>query len=234
MKNVKRCFATFLSALGIFWFSSCASLTGYQDGKTIGKDNGEAMISLNISQSPEYSNIEDSFDIEDIPSFIFPNIEVGGRYGVAENLDVTLRVNTNLNLAIGAKYQILGDRSADFAVSLGAEVGTFGLVTGIWNAQIPVYFSYHPSEKVALYASPRYIFQFSTIGGTEGWQYAGGNIGVLFGSRHKLGIDAGLYSVGANGLDRINLITVGIGGKFFFGKEMEIASENRSGKKRRK
>jgi hypothetical protein len=216
----------------LVYFSSCATLTGYQDGRTVGEGNGEAMISLNISQSPEFSVIEDSFDNEFIPRFIFPNIEVGGRYGVGEKLDLTLKVNTNLNLGVGAKYQILGDRTSDFAMAVGGEVGTFGLVSGIWNAQIPVYLSYHPSEKVALYASPRYILQFSTIGDIGGWQYVGGNVGALFGSRHKFGIDLGLYSVGANGLNRVKLITAGIGGKFVFGNNM--ADSPKSGPKKKK
>lgn len=235
LKFTKNNIVAVLSVLiAIMVFNSCASLTGYQDGRTVGEGNGEVMVSLNISQSPDFSYIEDSFKNDSIARFIFPNIEVGGRYGLGEKIDLTFKMNTNLNLGVGAKYQILGDRTSDFAMAVGGEIGTFGLVSGIWNAQIPVYLSYHPSEKISLYASPRYIFQFSTIGGIGGWDYAGGNAGVLIGSRHKLGLDLGLYSVGANGTNRVKLITVGIGGKFFFGNNAPGAAESGFRKTRKK
>lgn len=231
MKSKLQLFSLFF--LIILAFSSCASLTGYQDGKSVGAGNGEAMISLNFSQSPTFTDIEDSFGIEEIPSFTFPNIELGGRYGVSEKLDITLRMNTNLNLGVGAKYQLIGDRASEFALGLGAEAGTFGLITGLWNVQVPLYTSFHPSDKFTIYASPRFIYQFSTIGGVEGWNYLGGNFGFLFGSRHKFGLDIGYYQVGATGVDKIGLISAGIGGKFVFGNnEVGSSSGSKTIKKR--
>ncbi|MBL0099895.1 MAG: hypothetical protein IPP49_07475 [Saprospiraceae bacterium] len=214
-------------------FSGCASLTGYQDGKSIGKDNGEIMVSLNLSQSPSFNDIEDSTGITDIPRFAFPNIEIGGRYGATDKLDITLRLNTNLNIGVGAKYQIVGDRLSDFAMGVGAEIGTFGLITGLWNAQIPLYLSFHPSERMAIYATPRYIYQFTTVGNTSGWNYLGGNIGLLFGSKHKFGIDAGFYQVGATGVEKIGLASFGIGGKFVLGNN-DSTPLNTGTKKRKK
>ncbi|MBK8055059.1 MAG: hypothetical protein IPK35_17750 [Saprospiraceae bacterium] len=219
----------------VLYFSSCASLTGYQDGRSVGEGNGEAMISLNFSQSPTFSDLEELDEIEEIPRFAFPNIELAGKYGATEKLDVTLRMNTNLNLGVGAKYQLIGDRSSEFALGLGAEAGTFGLITGLWNVQLPLYTSFHPTEKFSIYASPRFIYQFTTIGGTEGWNYLGGNFGFLFGSRHKFGLDIGYYQVGATGVDNIGLVSVGIGGKFAFGSNngSSNASSGKTKKKKR-
>ena len=169
--------------ISIIFFTGCASLTGYQDGKSIGEGNGEAIISLNFSQSPSFTDLVDSSGINEITRFAFPNIEVGGRYGATEKLDVTLRMNTNLNIALGAKYQVVGNRTSDFALGIGAEAGTFGLITGLWNVQVPVFASFHPNERMAIYISPRYIYQFTTIGGRTDWSYLGGNLGLLFGSR---------------------------------------------------
>lgn len=214
-------------------FSGCASLTGYQDGRSVGEGNGEAMVSLNFSQSPSFGDLEDSTGIDYIPRFAFPNIEIGGRYGATEKLDVTLRMNTNLNISAGAKYQLVGDRMSGFALGLGAELGTFGLITALWNVQIPAYMSFHPNDRFAFYASPRYIYQFSTIGGVEGWNYIGGNIGVLFGSKHKFGIDAGFYKVGATGVEKIGLTSIGIGGKFVFGDNDAGYAKPGSKKKRK-
>lgn len=223
----------------IVLFSSCASLTGFQDGRAVGEGNGEAMISLNASQSPSFIDLEETIDgttgeTFDIPRFLFPNIELGGRYGIADDLDVTLKLNTNLNISAGIKYQILGDRFSKYALGTGLEVGSFGLITGLFNTQIPLYASIHPTESFAFYLSPRFIYQFSSIGGLIGWNYIGGNTGLLFGSKHKFGLDFGYYQVGTSSTARIGLVTVGIGGKFFFGnnENTDVPSSRKKKKKR--
>ncbi|MCE2789413.1 MAG: hypothetical protein LW630_05815 [Saprospiraceae bacterium] len=219
--------------LGMFLSSGCASLTGYQDGRSLGEGNGEASVSLNFSQSPAFTDLEDSVDVTYIPRLAFPNLELGGRYGLTDRLDLLLKLNTNLNVGVGAKYQLVGDRMSPFAMSLGAEVGTFGLVVGLWNLQLPAYFSYHPNEKISIYASPRYIYQFTTIGGLEGWNYLGGNAGILLGKRNKFGIDLGYYQVGTIDTEKIGLFSVGMGGKFFFGSETGSSGDATLRKKRR-
>jgi hypothetical protein len=219
--------------IGLLSFSSCASLTGYQDGRSVGEGNGEAMISINASQSPTFVDIEEEEIIEDIPTFLFPNIELGGRYGVTEKLDVTLKMNTNLNLSVGGKYQLLGDRTSKFALGTGFELGTFGLITGLWNVQVPVYASVHPTEKFTFYASPKYIYQFTSLGGLAGWNYLGGNIGLLFGSKHKFGLDLGYFALGTSETSRISLISVGIGGKFVFGDNFPDSTPTKTKKKRK-
>jgi len=214
--------------------TGCASLTGYQDGKSVGEGNGEIAVSLNLSQSPSFNELEDSTGIVDIPSFSFPNIEVGGRYGVTEKLDILVRVNTNFNFNAGVKYQLVGDRNSAFAIGVGAELGTFGLFSSLWNAQIPVYASYHPTEKFSIYLAPRYIYQFSSFAGLEGWSYLGGNFGLLFGNKNKFGFDVGIYRVGANETGRIGLTSFGVGGKFGLGNNYpESSSKNRSKKTRK-
>jgi len=218
----------------VIFVTSCASLTGYQDGKSIGAGNGEIMASLNLSQSPSFNDIEDSTNIISIPRFSFPNIEVGGKYGVTEKLDVFVRLNTNLNFNAGMKYQVVGDRSSQFALGAGAEVGNFALISSLWNVQIPVYASYHPTENFTVYASPRYIYQFTTFAGLDGWSYVGGNFGLLFGNKNKFGIDVGIYKVGANGIGRIGLTSFGFGGRFGLGNNYpESTGKNKSKKKRK-
>jgi hypothetical protein len=215
--------------LGVAIFlTNCASLTGFQDGRTVGQNNVELSASINFSQSPDFNNWEDqdTFGTE-IPNFFFPNFEFGGRYGIAEKVDITLRMNTNLNLGLGAKVQVLGDQESMAALSLGAEVGTFGLISGLWNVQVPVYFSVHPKENLAWYLSPRYIYQFTSYAGAEnGLRYLGGNTGLLFGTRNKFGIDIGYYNVGTNG-NSLGLLQVGVGGRFLLGGGGEKSSPKR-------
>jgi hypothetical protein len=215
----------------LIYFSSCATLTGYQDGRTIGEGNGEAMISLNISKSPNYNEDED-IDLDNFPLFVFPNIEIGGRYGISEKADINLRFNTNFNFSAGGKYQLVGDRSSDFALSAGAELGSIALT--LWNIQIPVYMSFHPNDNVAFYISPRYIHQFNSFAAINNWNYVGGNIGFLFGRRHKFGIDAGFYQANASGTKKIALSSFGIGGKFVFGNNMADSPKSGPKKKRKK
>lgn len=209
-----------LFIIGLALFNiGCASLTGYQDGKTIGKDNGEVMASLNYSQSPDLVNLndnKDSFGVN-LPYLSFPNIEISGRYGVLENLDISMKVNTNINLSVGGKYQFIGDKSSEYALAAGLDIATFGLLGGLWNLQIPVYGSYHPKNNISLYVSPRYVYQFSQFGGISGWNYLGGNFGVLFGKKNKFGIDFGYYKVGTLSTNSLGMFTFGIGGKFAFG-----------------
>lgn len=210
----------FLGLFGLmFALSNCASLTGYQDGRTVGAGNGEFSVSLNFAQSPDFNEWEDQADtIVDIPNVFLGNIELGGRIGLAEKFDLTLRLNTMLNIGLGGKYQIVGDRESPVALALGAEIATFGLVTGLWNAQIPVYFSLHPKENFAWYLTPRYIYQFSSYAGADnGLSYVGGNTGLLFGKRHKLGLDLGYYRIGTDG-ESVGALQIGLGGRFALGK----------------
>jgi hypothetical protein len=202
-----------------FFLSNCASLTGFHDGKTLGQGNGEFSASLSYNATPAFKDIDDGVDSisTDIPSIGFPNLEFGGRYGINEKVDLTLRLNTSLNLGFGAKVQVVGDRDSKVALALGAEIGSFGLILPLWNVQVPVYFSVHPSEKFTWYATPKYIYQFSTVGEvTGGARYVGANTGLLFGSKNKFGIDFGYFNAGIDGATT-GLFQFGIGGRFAFG-----------------
>lgn len=222
MKNQLLVFAVFIAAT--MAFTGCASLTGFQDGRTLGKDGGEFGVSLNFSQSPDFDELEEQAEDSltmGFPSLVLPSFEFAGRYGVAEKVDLGVRLNTNLNLGISGKFQVVGDQESTFALALGAEVGTFGLVSGLWNVQVPVFMSVHPSERLSIYFSPRYIYQFSSFAGAEnGLSYLGGNAGLMFGSRNKYGIDVGYYDVSA-GSDsgNLGLLQIGLGARFPIGSK---------------
>lgn len=201
-------------AVGLI-FSNCASLTGYQTARTVGEGNGELIASLNVSQTPEFDF--DNNDTTDVDNFFFPNLEVSGRYGVIEKLDIGLRLNTNLNVAVDAKYQFIGDRESPVAVAAGFGVGTFGLVAALWNVQVPLFVSFHPSEKVDIYIAPRYIAQFAAGDLSGSLSYFGGNAGIMFGKRTKFGFDAGIYNISAARQDLLPIATFGFGVKIPFG-----------------
>ena len=209
---LKNIYTLVLLVCGSLLFTNCASLTGFESGKTVGEGNGFFSASLNATRTPDFDlELSDSTDL----SFFFPNIEIGGRYGIIDKLDMGMKANTNLNVMLDAKYQLLGDENSKAAMSIGLGGGTFGLVSSLWNIQIPAYFSFHPSEKVAFYVNPRYVVQFAAgnldIGALN---YFGGNAGLLLGEKVKFGLDAGFYNVRSTDDDSFefdNLMTFGLG-----------------------
>lgn len=192
-------------------FSNCASVTGFETGRTVGEGNGSITLSLNASRTPDF----DINDDDENDAFFFPNLEASGRYGITEKFDLGLRANTILNLGIDAKYQVLGDDQSQAALAVGGGVATFGLFVGLWNVQVPLYFSLHPTPDIDVYITPRYIFQFSAGDLAGGINYLGGNGGIMYGKRTKFGLDFGLYNLSSTVEDNayVNFITVGFGVK---------------------
>ncbi len=202
--------------------NSCLSYTGFEDGKTLGKGKLEIMPSLNIHQAPSITFFDNENRLEDIPIIAYPNIEMRFKYGVWNKTDMYVKGGTNLGINTGLKHQLIGDRRSKFALSTGADLGIL-LVPGIFqddyiipNVQIPIYTSYHPSEKVSLYLTPRYVYQLKFSRDINDYHYNGGNLGVIIGKKHKFGLDLGMYSVQVRDLGRLYILNVGLGAKFFF------------------
>jgi hypothetical protein len=195
----------------------CVSLTGFQDGRTLGEGNFEVIGSLNMSSSPNFREIrDDGVNIdEEVPTIPFPSSEIFVAYGITDRMNIGVRMNSNTNMGLNFKYQVMGDLESPVALSLGAEVGSFSLLSPLVNAQVPVYFSMHPTETFTFFLSPRYIYQFTTRGFDRGLSYAGTNAGVLLGRRHKFGLDLGYYHLLGLGYPAV-LWHVGLGGKFVF------------------
>jgi hypothetical protein len=215
MKNV------FFLIASLFLLNGCASLSGFHTGKTVGENNGEILLSLNLANAPDFTGDEEIDDA--IGNVFFPNIEFGGRYGVTEKLDVGLKLNTSLNLLVDTKYQIVGDQESPFAMAVGAGFGTFGLISvngALLNFQVPLYTSFHPADNVAIYLSPRYIGQFGlTVAGNSSLlNYLGSNFGVEFGRNDfRFGFDFAYYSLANSNLSDdsdAQLLQFGIGAKF--------------------
>ena len=215
LKNIVPCLL--LCAVFILIFTNCASLTGFQTGRTVGQNNAEVLLSLNASKTPDFDLDVNQNDTSDIGSFYFPNFEISGRYGIIEKLDIGARVNTNANLALDGRYQFIGDQTSPVAVAGGLGIGTFGVFSALWNVQLPLYFSLHPTESVAIYINPRYTRQFGTGNLVGRIDYLGGNVGVLFGKKVQVGLDAGLHNLGSKYLEREAILTFGVGVKFQIG-----------------
>jgi hypothetical protein len=210
----------FLLFLVIAWFGTgCASFTGFSTGRTVGKGKVELEGSLSLIETPDLI-VKDTVTV--IPTLRIPLVELGGRYGIAKKFDVGLRVNTSANFILDGKYQFIGDQESIFAAAIGAEIGIIPLTAisiTIVNFHVPLYLSIHPTEKIHIYASPRYVYQYgSTISQFIGnANYTGFNAGVLFGRDFKFGIDVSNYRISGKGgklgreYDKPNLLSFGIG-----------------------
>lgn len=237
MKNNLFCSLLAL-VFGTMLLSNCASLTGFTDGRTVGKNNGEISGSLNFSQSPKFRDFaDDSVNIGSDFRFTIPSVELAGRFGVAEKVDIGVRMSSNLNLALDAKFQVLGDRESQTALSLGAGFGSFGLFfpgVGLWNFQVSAPFSVHPNERFSWYLAPRYIGQFASAAGeTTGLlNYTGGNTGFLFGDKLRFGLDIGFFKLGAGG-ESVSLFQFGGGLKYAIGDNDGSSSTKGKAKKRK-
>ncbi len=202
-------------------FQHCASVTGFNTGRTVGDDAGEVTASLSFANVPEFQENEDVEEV--LEEVVVPLFELGARYGVAERIDVGLRFNSALNFLVDTKIQLVGDQASPFAVAVGAGLGGFGFISGsgmMLNFQAPLYTSFHPSEKFAVYLSPRYIGQFGTnFEETSGMlNYFGANTGFEVGRKARFGLDIGYFSLWneAEGLNS-DILQLGIGVKFRFG-----------------
>lgn len=223
MKNLLF-YSLCLSVL-IMFTSSCASLTGFEEGRTVGEGNSELIFSGNLTSVPDLLDDDPSNTLEDLS---FPNIEVSYKYGVSEKFDVGLRANTTFAVSGFGKYQLVGDKSSSFALSGGLEIGTFAGIT--YTFGVPIYTSFYLTDAITLNVNPRFLYQLPIAANSlDGITYLGGNVGLLFGRKNKFGIDFGFYGLGGLAGDGRNLTTIGVGGKFKFGdNDSSSSSKGRS------
>lgn len=211
------CFLIAAIAMALF-FSNCASLTGFQTGRTVGKYNGEVLVTLNASSTPKFDLDVDQDDTSDLKVIYFPNLELSGRFGLHDKFDIGLKLNTNTNIAIDGRYQFIGDQETPVAAAVGLSIGTFGLIAPLWNLQLPLYFSMHPTEALAIYINPRYTRQFGTGDLVGKINYLGGNAGLLIGKKVQFGLDAGVHNLDTRYTQRKAVLTFGVGVKVPIGK----------------
>jgi hypothetical protein len=207
----------------IFTLSGCLSYTSYEDGKTIGKGKVEAMPTLNIHQSPSITFFENEKKLEDIPIIAYPIIAMSFKYGIGNKTDLYGKAGTNLGLNLGVKHQLIGERNSKFALAAGTEFGALAVISllgsddsSILTVQIPIYTSYHPSDRFTVFISPRYVYQFKSEDELNDYNYFGGNFGILYGRKNKIGLDLGIYDVKVKNLGRLPIYSIGVGGKFIF------------------
>jgi hypothetical protein len=173
--------------------TACVNTTSLQSGRTLGKGEGESIISF--AEGAWSSN---SQGFEDGSLNYIPMAEVGANYGVAENLDLAFRVNSAAFLSGQIKYQISSNKESFFATSIGCDVGfsAFYLFahTAQYRVSVPLYLSIHPSEELCIFLTPRYTisstYNFAQKTSSD-WEppqnlnYAAISYGIMIGSTSK-------------------------------------------------
>lgn len=163
----------FILIATVLLLSSCAQISSLQTAKTLPK--GASILGGNIAL---YGVTGDDFIGGELGNIVLPHVEVFGRQGFAKNFDVGLKLSTSANLAIDGKYQFHGDQASKFAMAIGAAFEyQFNSTDNFISRQIiPLYFSFHPNDSFALYASPKFIHQW--VVNNDNIIFLGSNIGL--------------------------------------------------------
>jgi hypothetical protein len=171
--------------------TSCISLSTVQTGKVTPKGDVDASIGIGSTEYPYSSK-----------KAIEPGIDFNSRFGVYNNLDIGFKASTFPILDI--KYQFIGNENSKFALSTG-----FGYIFGLNAYLLPLYFSYHPSDRLAIYLSPRtineYNFHFNNISN----DLNGFSTGFKFGKRNSIILEYSLYKETGSTPKIINQLMIG-------------------------
>ncbi len=167
----------------LFLFTSCASFTGFQTGRTSGKGNMVLTGSINMQGDRPEINTE-STRLNRGRAIL----EIHTQHGIGENTDIGLKLSTAGIFSVDVKQQIVGGKDRKFALSTGLAFGS-SLFVALYS-QVPLYLSFHPQKNLAFYVNPRLTtYNYNVFGANDFTFYRSGSAGVLFGERIKVGID---------------------------------------------
>ena len=189
-----------LALLPLTAFVGCASLSSYQEARVL--DKGKAEVFFGASgYKDDLEKVDFSFTgansgkIDTTDGLSNVMLEIGGRIGVWDNLDLGVKYSVPGSIALDAKYQLLGrDSGSMFQLSAGLKGGYASLdgknskgedVDGVpvIDLIVPVYATITPTNWMALTVAPQFCYRISD----NGYYYpegpiAGANIGLRMGT----------------------------------------------------
>jgi hypothetical protein len=188
MKIKSICFtmnfnATVFLILFIMFLTGCASMSTMQTARTTEKGNVGYGFGAGVVNSEIPLGTLDTLKIS------APFLEVGARYGITDKLDVGAKITIIGTATVDVKYQFLGNKESKFASSVGLGGGYLSISSNdskskIYDAMLPIYFSYHPIDWFSLYFSPKYVFRINS--------YSAANNQKGLNSSHWYGATGGL------------------------------------------
>lgn len=163
----------FLLFVGLLILNGCGQLSTLQTAKPLAPGEitlGGALIGFGVQDGNTTGG--------NVGNGIFPHAEFMARFGLVERLDMGLKLSTGGNLLVDGKYQFVGDQDSRFAMGIGGGFeyqGSDPTENFIFRTHLPLYLSYHPSETDAIYAAPRFVWQF--VSDDDDSYFFGGGLG---------------------------------------------------------
>lgn len=183
---------SFVAAV-LFLLTGCVSMSTMQTARTTEKGDIAGGGGIGLAG---YDNGAVDTAGNSMGSISVPFIELYGRYGITDHLDIGAKLTIIGTFLVDGKYQLLGDAQSKTALSAGFGFGFLTMksenyINKIRDIHIPIYASYHPAEWFALYINPRYVMRMnnSTNYGkkdnyTSNWWGATG--GIRLGKKNAL------------------------------------------------
>ncbi len=200
--NYRQLYYVILLAMIGVSTQSCVSNKAFQTARTTSEGEVSFGGGISFPNAEFFSDSQDSLglDVTNIGGF---GLEIFGRYGITEKLDVGVNVTLIGTSGLDLKYQFLGDHESEIAgsISVGASIlritvdGDSTGGGGVFDFSVPAYFSWHPAEKFAIYASPRYTFR--RIGDTSA-NFIGGLGGLKLGGENAFFIEYGFFGTNSD------------------------------------
>ena len=203
-----------LAIITTLLLQSCAQLSGFQTARVLPENDAEIGFAAGGLSTFNASDLGGDLGIISVPV-----VEAFGRVGLGNHFDVGLKVSSTLSGVFDGKWQFVGDQDSKFAMATGLGLGFQGGAANafLMQAHIPLDMSIHPSERFAVYFSPRYINQFALGKNLEGAKlsYLGMSSGIEAGKRVKFVLDFSFFNIVSKSLENTpNLFQFGAGVKF--------------------
>ncbi len=166
-KKQLNIFSGLFITMVLLGLASCVSLNSHQVGRTLGQDNYAAFGSFNFGYLPS-----ETYWAMDSGSFYIA--EIGALYGIHENLDAGLKVNSSFHFTWMSKYQFIGNKHSFFASSVGLDVGA------------------------SITLAPRYTY-LGFVNFMKGYEFTrssriyGYSAGVVVGKKHQVSFELSQY-----------------------------------------
>lgn len=131
--------------------NSCVTLPGFQNGRTIPMGEQGWMVGTS------YQSVEVRLDSMEDKTVITPLFVVARRKGLTDRIDYGTYFSSGAAFFADAKYQFVGSHTSSLALSTGLGVGTTGFVgpNASYQFILPLYSSWHLSDRFSLYFSPQ-------------------------------------------------------------------------------
>ncbi len=164
----------------MIFFAGCIPFLKMESGRTLprGKTSvGFSAASYNYSQK---RNTKYKWQT-------VPDLQVRAKRGITDKLELGVGFNNIGFLMFDGKYQVIGDKNSDFAMSLGVGADAYLSLSRelIKNLKVsfPVYMSVHPTEKFYFFLNPQFSRQIALKKGHDSLNFFGASMGVGFYNR---------------------------------------------------